>query len=719
VFAREARTIGELYGADLIGGAAACLAVVPLLNLVGGPNTVVAAAAAMALGALIWSGGGGTGLKRAAQVALLLALVLLGANTFWRGGGRLIDIVYAKGMRRDQPWLEWARWNAISRVEVDKQGTGKVIVIDADAQSAIMNTDPHSWDAEYRKNLMASAPAVANVLRPRGDYAIIGPGGGVDVLRAVANGSPSVTAIEINPLIANDIMRGQYADYAHHLYELPEVHLHVADGRSWIRGSKDKYDVIQMTLVDTWASTAAGAYSLSENNLYTVEAFKEYFQHLKPDGFIAITRWEFKQPREALRVVSQAIEALKQLGVSDPARNFMIISDGSLDEDGKPVLVLCKRTRLTEQEEVAALTHVRQQPKLHPLYTPTFFSGVFNPPEGLGSLPACQLQQFLVTDPDTGPSSVSAEDCKELIGFTQQRRSPQSAWMPFSTLIGAGSDSNARRLWVTRYPFNITPVTDNAPFFFFTIRTSDVLKGMFAGSGRGMDWRVNMGSVVLFVLLGVSAAAVLAFLVLPLALYKPARLHGTGALGYFVAVGLGYILVEIAFIQRFVLFLGHPTYALTVVVFLMLLASGAGSIFARRWLTADDPRRVRWAIGAIAAVIILYLFLLPPLLTSLVGLAFGVKLALTALLLVPLGFAMGMPFPTGLQVVAFAGAESSNSAATEWAWAMNAASSVFGSVLAMVIAINFGLGATLASGAVAYVAALVLTARWKPLVASS
>jgi hypothetical protein len=141
----------------------------------------------------------------------------------------------------------------------------------------------------------------------------------------------------------------------------------------------------------------------------------------------------------------------------------------------------------------------------------------------------------------------------------------------------------------------------------------------------------------------------------------------------------------------------------------MLLASGAGSIVARRWMSGSDPRKVRWALGAIAAIIVLYLFLLPPMLTSLVGLGFVTKLFLTGLLLIPLGFVMGMPFPTGLQVVAFAREES---AATEWAWAINAAASVFGSVLAMVIAINFGLGATLACGAVAYLAALALTRQW-------
>jgi spermidine synthase len=732
VFAREARTIGVLYGADLIGGAMACLAVVPLLNWVGGPNTVIAAALAMALAAQIWSSPR-EGARHLANGLVTLLAILLALNY----SGKLIDIKYAKGMRRDQPWMEWARWNAISRVEVNKQGTGKVIVIDADAQTAIMNTNPYAWDPVYRRDLMAAAPAVANVLRPTGDFAIIGPGGGVDVLRAVANGSKNVTGIEINPLIADNIMRGQYAEYAHHLYEIPEVHIHVADGRSWIRGSNDKYDVIQMTLVDTWASTAAGAYALSENNLYTVEAFKEYFQHLKGDGFIAITRWEFKQPREALRVVSQAIEALRHLGVEDPRAHFIIVSEKPLDEDGRPVLVLVKRSRITREEEGAFLEWVSQHPDLYPLYTPAYYSAETSLSTellGLDCESAAGRQKFERIKPVPG-HGFSASDCRAEVLRTE-RASPITSARPFVQLIKTRTTGSliqrTRADFVRQYPYDITPVTDNAPFFFFTIKTKEVLKGIVGGTGKGMDWRINLGSVVLFMLLGISAAAVLAFLILPLALYKPARLHGTKGLWYFVAVGLGYILVEIAFIQRFVLFLGHPTYALTVVVFLMLLSSGTGSIFARRWIGSDrsshpsktglggpptsDPRRVRWALGAVVAAIALYLFVLPPMLTSLVGMGFATKLLLTALVLVPLGFAMGMPFPTGLQVVAFAGEDG---AGTEWAWAMNAASSVFGSVLAMVIAIHFGLGATLAAGGLAYLVALGLTLRWVPEAAAA
>src|SRR5436305_1400344 len=307
--------------------------------------------------------------------------------------GKIIDVIYAKGVYRDPKWIEYARWNAISRIEVSTQLGGRYVVIDADATTAIMNVDPARWEQNgsatpmytglpetsgfnWKKSLMSAAPSVANVLRPRGDYAIIGPGGGVDVMRAVANGSTNVTGIEINPTIANNVMRGRYADYSFHLYVQPQINIHLHDRRSYIRSSHEKYDVVQMTLVDTWASTAAGAFALSENNLYTIEAFREYFDHLKPDGMIAITRWEFKQPREALRVVSQGIEALHQVGVANPRQHFILIADGGLNEDGRPVLVLAKKTPFTAGEYAAVAAHIRDNPNLFWLNPTAEYAGL-------------------------------------------------------------------------------------------------------------------------------------------------------------------------------------------------------------------------------------------------------------------------------------------------------------------------------------------------------
>jgi spermidine synthase len=566
--------------------------------------------------------------------------------------GRLADIVYAKGGKREPPLF--ARWNALSRVEVDQQGQGRAIVIDADAQTSLMNSDPHRWSNVYRSNLMSEPASLANVLRPHGDFAIIGPGGGVDVLRAVANGSGNVTGIEINPIIANDIMRGRFAEYAYHLYEQPEVHLHVSDGRSFVRNSHDLYDVVEMTLVDTWASTAAGAFALSENNLYTVEAFREYFDHLKPDGMIAITRWEFTQPREALRVVSQAMEALRQSGVEDSSEDFIVVSDGALDRDGKAVVVLAKKSPFTLEEQRAVLAHIDGS-------------------DGHGA----NLNLHVLYMPATADRSGMAHPA-----FAQLIRSQDA------------------RAFSAAYQYNVAPVTDNAPFFFFTLKPEQVFRGSDQG---GIDWKVNLGIAILGIVLLVSIVAVIAFLVVPLALSPETRSGGSVKVLYFVAIGLGYIMVEIALIQRFVLFLGYPTYALTVVVFLMLLSSGAGSLLSRRWFSR--PTRVAVALGCVIAALAVYVLALPQVLDSLIGLSFATKLAVSSLLLVPPGFAMGMPFPSGLRALA-PGANG----AVEWAWAMNAGASVLGSVLAIVIAIRFGLNVTLACGAVAYALALLLLA---------
>jgi hypothetical protein len=424
------------------------------------------------------------------------------------------------------------------------------------------------------------------------------------------------------------------------------VDIHVSDGRSFIRSSRDRYDVIQMTLVDTWAATAAGAFALSENNLYTVNAFHEYFQHLRDDGMIAITRWEFRRPREALRVVSQAMTALNRMGITDTRTHFMVVSEGELDEDGIPVLVLAKKSPFTAEEEQRLRDHLATQPRLALIYSPA---------------------------------------------------APQEN--AFTRLIL----SNDAIRFTADYPYNVAPVTDDNPFFFFTLKTGQALKETLAGTGRGMDWKNNLGLVVLGILLVLSIIAVLAFLIVPLLLGTRAEHAHIRVLPllYFVAVGLGYIVLEIAFIQRFVLFLGHPTYALTVVVFLMLLSSGMGSYAARRWF--PDPNRIWMAALIVVAASLLYLVALPPLLSTFVGLPFIAKLLLSAAVLAPLGFVMGMPFPTGIRALSGAGHQT-----VEWAWAMNAASSVLGSVSAMVIAIHWGLNVALLVGALAYAAAAIL-----------
>jgi hypothetical protein len=393
--------------------------------------------------------------------------------------------------------------------------------------------------------------------------------------------------------------------------------------------------------------------------LYTVQAFREYFDHLKPDGIIAITRWEFENPREALRVVSVAMETLHGMGIANPARHFIVASLGELNEDGIPVVVLAKKSPFTFEEEMAVRAHFANHAPLTALYMPSA------PPDN-----------------------------------------------PFSQLIASNDPYGFART----YAYNVSPVTDNAPFFFFTLKPGQILGEK--GLQEGVDWKVNLGVLVLLLVFGISVVAVLAFLILPLAFKGGAARQSPVPLLYFIAVGLGYILVEIAFIQRFVLFLGHPTYALTVVIFLLMLSSGAGSLFSRVWLPRTEQGWI--PLTLVVLVLVVDVIFLPGRLAALVGLAFNYRLVISAILLAPLGFVMGMPFPTGLRALASSPAPEFPSPearpenarpenAVEWAWAMNAAASVLGSVLAMLIAIQFGLTVTLACGAAAYLLALLLT----------
>lgn len=652
LFAGYPRRIAQLYGADLLGGAAACLALIPALDHIGAPNTILCSAIALACAGIAWAK---RSIRRLSVVFAVIISILLVANLH----GGILDVIYAKGFRRPVPLF--AKWNALSRVEVDQVLRGKVIVIDADASTPIVSTDPYHWDSGYERALMSAPPSVVNVLRPTGSYAIIGPGGGPDILRAIANGSRNIAGIEINPIIATDIMRDEYAIFAHHIYDLPEVHIHVADGRSFIRNSHEKYDVVQMTLVDTWASTAAGAFALSENNLYTVEAFKEYFAHLKADGMIAITRWEFARPREALRVVSQSIQALHELGVSDCSRHLLVVSDGALDSDGRQVLVLAKKSAFTEEEQAAALKHLSGTDRSN---VGTNLKALYLPFEN-SSLPA----------------------------------KPE-----FSELIHHGDPWR----FSSSYDYKVSPVRDNAPFFFFTVKANRI----FSGERNAIDWKVNLGVAVLGVVLLISILAVVFLLLLPLLMSRELRSAGNLSIIYFLAIGLGYIFVEIVMIQRFVLFLGHPTYALTVVIFFMLLSSGAGSFMSGK-LLANPLKIGRW-LAAICGLIVVYTLILSPVLEGLVGLRFGTKLIISAALLLPLGLLMGLPFPSGLRALNLLKESGAKSIGTirhdgmvEWAWTINAGASVLGSVFAMVVALQLGLTTTLFCAAMAYMVALL------------
>ncbi|HKW96387.1 MAG TPA: hypothetical protein VJN43_01590 [Bryobacteraceae bacterium] len=639
--------VNRIYFYDLAGAATACLLLVPLLNAFGGPNTTIVAAVLFAAAAAIWHGMGGSARGRATNVALALGLFGL---LLFNGRYGLIGVEYAKGQKLERE--SFVKWNSFSRIAIapDRSSGAPTIFIDADASTGIANLDFDRLSDRDRHDLLYKGPGLPYALRPAAKTLIIGPGGGWDVARALASGSHDITGVEINPIIATTIMREKFPELSHGLYLRPDVHIVVEDGRAFVRRSHEKYDVLQATLVDTWASTAAGAFALSENNLYTTDAFRDYLTHLTDRGILAFTRWGFDPPRESLRLVSLAIEALKGLGETSPKAHIIVGREGTradLAAWGATDTVLIARRPFSREDldrARAAMAEAHMQ-------------AVYLPDEQIGNQ------------------------------FTALLDSPDPA------------------AYERAYPFDITPVTDNRPFFFYTVQPSDIWDFLTRASTRSADYKINRAVPLLFELLAISIFATLIILALPRMVLRTRIPRTKGLLAfltYFLVIGGGYILIEVALIQKLVLFLGHPTYALTVVIFSLLVSSSFGSYASKR-LIGSSTAKWNVALAGVAVLVALMVLEVSWLLNKAIVLPLALKIAITIVLIFPAGFLMGMPFPTGL-----ARLEEWHSPSVRWAWSLNAAASVLGSVAALVLAIYWGLVETLLVGAALYLGALVI-----------
>ena len=395
-------------------------------------------------------------------------------------------------------------------------------------------------------------------------------------------------------------------------------------------------------------ATAAGAFALSENNLYTTDAFNDYLSHLNDDGVLAITRWGFDPPRESLRLLMLAREALAQLGETSPQNHVMVIREGNqkaLEGWGARDTVLISRKPFTGDDVERAESFLAKAP----------FQRIYLPGDG--------------------PNS------------------------PFGQALLA-KDLDA---WLDQYPFDVTAVSDNRPFFFYTVQPRDLWNFLTTMNKESADYKINRAVPMLFSLLGVSVLATIIILAMPplvLGTRLPREKGVLRFLMYFLCIGVGYILIQVALIQKFVLFLGHPTYALTVIVFSMLISSGLGSYLSGKYVGADDGKLMR-ALGLVTVLVSMLAFTAAPITSALVGLPLPVKMLLTVLLIAPAGFCMGMPFPQGL-----ARLEAFHKPSVRWAWSLNAASSVLGSAAAIFFAIYLGLRETLLLGGAFYLGAL-------------
>jgi hypothetical protein len=658
--------VSRLYAADLCGAAVGCI-VLGLILMASDGSTAVYAMAAVAFGGAIAFAIDGKieGLKRIACIATVATagFVLVNTLVIHVGGQSLVRLTWAKGQEEPAPLYE--RWNSYSRVRVWEQASGPQapfgwgfsskmpeqrrglwLALDIDASAATYLTWFHG-DLSSLGYLAWDVTNLAHYVKSGSDVLIIGSGGGRDVLSSLYFHEKSVTGVEMNQAVYQ-AMTKTFGDFTGHLDRLPNVRIVNDEARSYLARTPEKYDLIQLSLVDTWAATAAGAFVLSENALYTTEAWNVYLSRLHPGGIVSVSRWySHDSPYELPRLAALAARALRQHGATRPQDHIVIAyNTGPNGSNVAAVATLLASVDPFTPRELERLNQAAAERGLHILFSPS----------------ECH--------DDLLRTVICSED------------------------IAAATAS---------LPVNLVPPTDDKPFFFDNSRPS----GLFRG---GLWNRANVQGGLL-ILLGLFAVVVVfsvAFILTPLAIRSACggakgKRPGLRPTLYFALIGVAFMIVEIAQMQRLVVLLGHPAYSLTVVLFSLLVSSGIGSFSTAAINRENLFASARYRLMGLMGTLIVLGMLSPICVESFQSGSTPVRIAVALGLLFPVGFFMGMAFPIGMKWAAEEDADY-----TAWLWGVNGASSVCASVLAMIISMTAGISVAWWVGAATYLVAAVV-----------
>jgi hypothetical protein len=482
-------------------------------------------------------------------------------------------------------------------------------------------------------------------LRKAGRVGIVGVGGGRDILAAIWSGSPDVTAVEINDNVVSLLttLHRRFTRIADH----PGVRLVHDEGRAYLTRATDRYDVLQMSLVDTWAATGAGAFTLSENGLYTREAWRIFLDRLTPTGVVSVSRWFSPgQASETSRLIALAVGALLDRGVTRPLAHMALVS----------------------RNNVATL-----------LVSPSPLSGA---------------------DLDT------MEAVSRARGFSVLASGRQPAADPRLDGILRSSSNAELRAAVADPTYDYAPPTDARPFFFNMLKPSAWWSGITSTDGGVIAGNLR-ATGTLVAILGVSVLFVAGAIALPLAARGRPAMPGGGlaaGLAYFTLIGVAFMCAQVAFLQRFSVLLGHPTYALVVVLFSMILFAGLGSFFSER-ATGASGARFGWWVWALAAGLAVTAATISGVCAVAVAWSLPARIATVLAVVAPLSFAMGFCFPHGARLV-----QARDESALAWMWGANGGAGVVASIGAVMVSMTLGIEANLWLSAGAY-ALLPLVAR--------
>jgi MFS family permease len=656
--------VGKVYGSDLVGASLGCFLVLGGLGWLDAPSLILLCGAIGALAGFAflwtWRRDEERRLRRAniAAFACLALLALVNSRS-----SALVRPFMVKGTVAPATRYDLERWNSFSRVAVFP------MVHDTPffwAASPLAPTDPVNHRAadidgsaattlgEFRttadiRHLRYDVTSVAYYVRPHGPACIIGVGGGRDVQTAILFGHAPIVGIDVNPVFIG-LLRHEFRQFVN-IADRPEVTLVVDEARSYLSRNPAKFSLLQMSLIDTWASTGAGALTLSENSLYTVEAWKLFLDRLSDDGLLTVSRWyDEKNLGETGRLLSLAVAALLEQGATQPARHIALVTRGRV-----ATLVLCRR----------------------PL----------SPQDNLTLHETCRKLQFTVA---VSPVKVAEDPLLRTILSSTSRAELQAN--------------------VQNAPLRFDPPTDDDPYFFNILRLRDIPHCYSVQSQGARAGNLVATASLAGLIAGLSIMAVATVLV-PLLLRgrigetdSPApRVLWAGA-AYFSLIGAGFMLLEIALIQRLTVFLGHPVYALAVLLSVFIMSAGIGSLLSERLPLGRAPWVFLYPLLP-CALIFATRAALTALTVGMVSAPMSTKIMMSIATVFPLGMVLGLFFPTGMRLV-----KSIRPDETPWYWALNGIFSVLASAVAVFISIFLGISVNFYVAAVCYALVLVCVA---------
>ena len=625
--------INKLYFLDLSGAGAGCMLLVLLIPQLGASGTILAAAIFATAGALAFSFRWSQRVLPAV-VMLIFLLMLPAAEVLFPSAGQSEKRYFKQSMEKHE--ILYTGWSPAARVDVAVGSkTHRVIWIDGGTNQSMMNKNSGKVKPGSARNQIIRTVEIPYLLLKNPKVMIIGPGGGPEVESALAYGASFITAVELDPVITK-LVTGQFRNYIGNLYSNPRVRLVNEEGRSFIRRCGENFDIIQQKNNSHPMAVASGALNLTETYLLTKEAFREYLAHLTPGGFLSISR------HGGIRLLNLGYEVLRDAGVPEPQKQMLLIRENDLNQS-----FFLKNGEFTRREINIVQEYCRGSGE----------SVMFNPLE----------------------------------------------WQQSDSVFAKLVNESTREQILKSAPYELAAPTDDWPFIehFYKLKTqfdpalkaslyqpfwtAAYLMQFTTGDATFVDLSIYIILLQAILLSGV-------FIGFPLLRFRRDGIATRGAgrlLLYYFCLGIGFILIEISFIQKYILFIGYPVYAVSAILFSILLAAGLGS-YCSSLLKMKTHRTILLAVIALALLAAFQVFVIPGLFARYISVTFPIRVLLAVIFIFPAGFFMGIPFPTALSWTAIHHPEF-----VPWAWGINGYATVFGSVLAVILALHLGFHAVL------------------------